>query len=417
MKILILSLLFAGHSWSQGLHEVPFYFAVPEKSQLKLTDASWDFVQVKGTRSDEASLRAYNIQDPFALARDDEGSPKVALTKPAVVKQKRELRRTQIQKLFTKGLLQTGDIILTFRPDWEHTIVYSHVQMGISHTGMAYVKNGSIRNFDMPLDSFHNGADLESQFNSDHYLESDAFHIVRPRNFSAEKQIKLLTWIETIKKNIPEVRKKKIFGFNVNYMSPRIDKDGKGYDFVTNMARTYTNRASEAMRVFCSEFVWALLSLSQCSPDDPQIADPKISGAKCVKPIFNPLPMLSADAKNVGLAEGPLAVLRSLDIPIYEKDQLMKEMFNEGDLARLSSGHRKLAEEGMIKTFANLLIAIYPTKLHGMGSAITPAMKGLNALSGRNYSPTSFLLNTMLETADPERSFDYVATVIYADKL
>ena len=42
-------------------------------------------------------------------------------------------------RLGKSGLLQTGDIMLTFRSEWGGAGAYPNIQMGISHTGFAYI--------------------------------------------------------------------------------------------------------------------------------------------------------------------------------------------------------------------------------------------------------------------------------------
>ncbi len=44
------------------------------------------------------------------------------------------------------GIVQTGDLLLTFRAEWGGAGAYPNVQMGISHTGVAYMKDGKVYN-------------------------------------------------------------------------------------------------------------------------------------------------------------------------------------------------------------------------------------------------------------------------------
>ena len=48
------------------------------------------------------------------------------------------------RRMAQSGLIQTGDILLTFRPEWGGGGTYPNIQMGVSHTGIAYVKDGVI---------------------------------------------------------------------------------------------------------------------------------------------------------------------------------------------------------------------------------------------------------------------------------
>jgi hypothetical protein len=41
------------------------------------------------------------------------------------------------KRLAQSGLVQTGDILLSFRPEWGGAGAYPNIQLGISHTGVA----------------------------------------------------------------------------------------------------------------------------------------------------------------------------------------------------------------------------------------------------------------------------------------
>jgi hypothetical protein len=80
-------------------------------------------------------------------------------------------------RLGKSGLIQTGDILLTFRSEWGGAGPYPNMQMGISHAGLAYVKDGKARNIDNPLsDEYIGPPDRRGELNSEHYRTLNLFH-------------------------------------------------------------------------------------------------------------------------------------------------------------------------------------------------------------------------------------------------
>jgi hypothetical protein len=118
---------------------------------------------------------------------------------------------------------------------------------------------------------------------------------------------------------------------------------------------------------------------------------------------------------NAGLAEGPLLVIDSLKLPNAERDKLMHTVFveNKAGLAKMSVGHRQVAEK--YKSDFEKLEAYYL----GVNGAWGPTLKARLISSGfrsgipQNYSPTSFLINTLLPANSNYRMMDYVATIMF----
>ncbi len=399
---------------------VPFYFGVTEDSMANITDKSWKKISIKEVETDKVFLRGYHFLDNNKLI---DGS--VKKTSSTVVGLKKKTRQAAVKDLLKKGILKNGDIVLSFRTNWEKTTAYPHIQMGVSHSGVIFVENGVAHNIDMPLDADYNNNLINSGLDSPHYLETDALHIVRPRDFDAVKQKNLLSWIGAIRKNYASIRNLGLMKFNGNYMDAKFSKYGASDDaFVTTMARIISgeNKKSTDLTMYCSEFAWALLSLANCSPAD--LLTDKGADLNCVEEIMKPLPMLN-DGNLPGLAEGPLAVLETLDIGVSEKVELTKALLFEGPIEGLSPGHRALATNPEIIKLIGIMKLMYPAKISGStvvpfpqpNTPITALSAMINAEARRNYSPTSYLINAMLDSNHPERKFDYVATVFFTDKL
>ena len=88
------------------------------------------------------------------------------------------------QRLGKSGLVQTGDLLLTFRSEWGGAGAYPNVQMGISHTGVAWVKDGVLHNIDNPLNEEYLGPGNRGELNSEHYRTLQFIHVIRPRNLT-----------------------------------------------------------------------------------------------------------------------------------------------------------------------------------------------------------------------------------------
>src|SRR5262245_53425586 len=99
---------------------IPVYFAVPASARgpvptdINTTDKLVDF------------------RHPDAQTAHGDVGLRLIITK----------RDGMVKRLAKSGLVQTGDLLLTVRPEWAGAGAYPSVQMGISHTGLAYIKDG-----------------------------------------------------------------------------------------------------------------------------------------------------------------------------------------------------------------------------------------------------------------------------------
>lgn len=378
-------------AFAQNITSVPFYMAVPVEGHGPLKDATWKKIPIKGVKTDKAYLRGYHFPDGSVAGR------KVAF-----------------KQLLDKGVIQTGDVIISFRPQWENTIPYAHIQMGASHSGLAFVENGVVRNLDMPLDMEYNGPGITGGFDSKHYLETPHIQIIRPRNFTVVQQNNLKAWIGELRKNYTSIRGAGLMKFNPDYSNAKIDRFSKGDAFVTTMARILLgkDKTSTNLTMFCSEYIWAMLSLASCTPADPEIANATVPDASCVRPIFTPM-MMTSNNGVPGITEGPLGVLAALDISDSQKAELLNVLFAQGEMSGLSTGHKALATNPQVLALIEALKLLYPARLLGKDAQAEALSAKINPTGGRNYSPTSYQINAMLDQTDPERKFDYVATIMF----
>jgi hypothetical protein len=66
--------------------------------------------------------------------------------------------------------------------------------MGVSHTGLAYVKGGVVYNIDNPMDQEYLGPGYRAQLNSSHYNTLSVLHVIRPRYLTDAQKKNIETW-------------------------------------------------------------------------------------------------------------------------------------------------------------------------------------------------------------------------------
>ena len=381
------------------LVDVPFYFAVP-----------------KTAITTEVNRRAYSyptVWNPSTEVKDS-GLRVIAIrqqgTSPAA---KRAARADMARQLAKAGVLEDGDIALTFRPELQGTLAYPHIQMGATHASLVYTQNGEAFNVDSPLDGEYVG-----QFSTLHFTGGtsasgevdngvDALHILRPSGFDDARRAQLQKWASSVAKNraYGKVR------FQRDYLTPIFaSKRMTTTQTVTELGKIILGAGTMDLPMYCSEFAWHMLALSACSESEIRAAGPE--GAACVKPVFAPMQLAATDDSAAGLAEGPLVSI--LAAPAADRGALVRQIFVAGDAGRLSSGHRAVAEQ--VAPLMAGLAQYYGARAQGASVDQTSSAAGqLNAgvHDVPNYSPTAFLVNAIQPAG--LRKIDYVATVVFVD--
>ncbi len=373
--------------------KIPVYFAVPNSARGALP------------KSIDTPDRLIDFKHPDAK-RGDVGLRLVVAKRAGLA-----------QRLGKSGLVQTGDLLLTFRAEWGGAGAYPNVQMGISHTGVAYIKDGVLHNIDNPLNAEYLGA--RGELNSEHYRTLSFIHVIRPRNLTDAQRANLLEWTSRLAASSGRVYPKQI-AFNQDYNAPKF-KRGKSLDFVKHLGQIALGQNPPGtVDMFCSEFAWSLLSLRDC---DPRKAGDSFKGSSVPSCVREPMKPMSATGdyitrrgrySNAGLTEGPLLVVDSLKLPVEEKKKLLHAVFVDtpSGVAKLSAGHKTLAQS-MKPKFAPL--EKYYLGVGGnWGPTIEARMVSIAFNRGipENYSPTSFLINTLLPPNNVNRTMDYVATIL-----
>ena len=377
------------------LLDVPFYFSVP-----------------KGAVTTTLARETYPYPTLWngSLQVTDLGLRVIAIQQGSTVAAKQTARRDMATKLARSGVLKDGDIVLTFRPELQGTMAYPHIQMGTTHAGLVYTEGGVAYNIDSPLDSQYVG-----QFDTSHYAGNggndagaDALHIVRPR-ISDTRRTQLREWVVTLKRALPRINgERQQLKFQSDYLVPSFVSSAKTTkQTVTLLGKIILESDTTTKQpMYCSEFAWHMLALSSCTAAEIRAAGPE--GASCVDDVFAPLPLVASTASEAGLAEGPL--LNLMKMPAALRAGGIAKVFEQGDAARLSSGHRMVSEQ--VAPMMAPLRQIYEAR--AAGASVEMIAAGATQLSSQvpnNYSPTAFLVQSI--TDEPVRTVDYVVTLAF----
>ena len=375
--------------------KIPVYFALPASARAPLQE----------------SFDTTDILVDFKHPDSKNGTGEVGLR---IINAK---RAGMAQRLAKSGLVQTGDLLLTFRAEWGGAGAYPNVQMGISHTGIAYVKDGAVRNLDNPLNEEYLGAGMRADLTSEHYRTLDYMHVIRPRELTDTQRANLLAWSSRLNSSARRIYPSQI-SFNDDYNAPKY-KPGKPIEFVKHLGQIALGQNPPGtVDMFCSEFAWSVLALRNCDPSTTAEAFKDGGIPACVKPIMEPMEAtgnyLIKRSRNSqsGFADGPLMVIDTLKLPKAEQTALLKSVFVAGSTAKLSVGHKKVAEQ-MQPQFAKLedyYLGVSGNVLQKLKARVTSGV--FNRAIPENYSPTSYLINTLLPPDNVNRTMDYVATIV-----
>src|SRR5262249_48429003 len=297
---------------------------------------------------------------------------------------------------------QTGDLLLTFRSEWGGAGAYPNVQMGISHTGVAWVKDGMLHNIDNPLDEEYLGPGNRGDFNSAHYRTLQLLHVIRPRNLTDAERANIVAWAMRLTGNAKRVYPKEL-SFNQDYNAPKY-RSGKPIEFVKQLGQIALGQDPAGnVGMFCSEFAWSLLALRNCDPATSADAFKKTGMPSCVKPIMEPMRATGdyitrrGRSSYSGLAEGPLLVVDSLKLADADRDKMLHTVFieNKNGMAKMSVGHRQVAQAYQSK-FAPL--EKYYLGVNGRWGPTLQARlisAGFRRGIPQDYFPALFLLKTL----------------------
>ncbi len=353
----------------------------------------------------------------------------------------KEKSRKEVAKDLAKILLP-GDIVLSYRKEWAGTGPYPHIQLGVSHSAVAFIDDeGYARNLDLPLNEDYVQDEIDkgpSYFSSNHYRTTELLHVIRPRLNKAQREnvnewSKLL--IKGARANYVKAQNQiypSQIGFNTDYLSPQIKgkKPDQYLDGTFNLARIalgYGNRISNNT-MFCSELAWAILSLRDCNPKADAKDFKGTTRPKCLADrkaeIFPPLPLLGnilTEPNNTsarpGMVDGPMMLLKAYQPqdPIAAIDAIFKDENKQG---KMSSGHNAVSNALPAELFTSL--KQYFEAVVGNPQMAVMVRDAISAKASEmgfseNYAPASFVVNALLPDNHDEKAMDYAFTIGYVD--
>jgi hypothetical protein len=413
------------------LIDIPFYFSVPKSAvadsvPLNRKGYTYPTLWNSSTELENAGLRIIAINQKLPKAQllpPPSSAPEViaAAKRPLALANrlaKKAARDDMSKQLAAAGVIQDGDIVLSFRPDNAASVPYMHVQMGTTHASLAYVQNGIAKNVDSPMkDNEYVGS-----FNTHHFtggisevtgsadLGTDALHILRPRALSESpaRRKRLNAWAARTATN----RANGHVAFNSEYLAPSAPTKAESRKLATDLGKHILGIAAPELKIFCSEFAWHMLALSNCSEADIRNAGP--DGAQCAEDgiIFDQMPLIGGEA-TLGLGEGPLAGI--LGAPQAQRADLITQLFKAMDAASMSSGHKATAAAtaGLMPPLSMSYSVRAGLPIDVPAAQIEGGIKQVNGAVKANYSPTAFIAQAT--RAKGVRPMDYVATVVFVD--
>jgi hypothetical protein len=340
-----------------ALFELPFYFSVDTGAMTQMTQA-------------ERQHPYATFWNPATNAGDRTGLRVIAVPNSDAE------RLRMSEKLTTAGILRPGDVLLTFRPGLANTLPYAHLQMATTHAGIVRTVGNRSNGVDQPLDTEHNSPNA-TPFQSPHYKGAPALHIVRPRAMrSADMQARLDAWLGRAQALIGKGGRP---GFNDNYLAPATSHPrfqgstatvalaiGKGLlsgDVRGALGIDMNPDNAGEQQLFCSEMVYHLLTLANCTEAEIRNASASEPPACLSKAPFEQLPFAGTREAG-GLGEGPL--LLALKEPALLSPQL-PSVFCQGvtcntGSAELSSGHRAANAMLVARQVPQALGLVYQTR-------------------------------------------------------
>ena len=281
------------------------------------------------------------------------------------------------EALAENGVIESGDILLSFRPAWADTLAYAHVQLGISHAALAFVVEMDGKKY---VHSLESPMSYSSFLDSPHqYSDLEAFHILRPTLTEVEKS-NLKRWAKLTMSHPDR------FAFFQDYGTPMYKRGLPGVNQPIDQIRLLAKVIKEGGTTFscyCSEFVWTFLGLRKCSPDEFPSGN--------LEMFFDPLKGLYQEDPKAGLTQGPDAALRKSGNPnrtqILTSKVAVDFLDSPSDLqGRMSSGHQAVARANKPKM--DLLKRYYGS---GEPASMVPE---INQGIIENFSPTAFLIRS-----------------------
>tara|TARA_B100000749_G_scaffold280898_1_gene280823 strand:+ start:16362 stop:18065 length:1704 start_codon:yes stop_codon:yes gene_type:complete len=427
------------------LDGLPFTFTIPKAAQLDLSSSQMNRIEsdrdaalfeFRHSASDKTGMRLY------------------------ITNNKPRERSGIIKSLQEKGLIQSGDVVLKFHPEWGFTGGYPTVMAGISHAGFLYEDGGKIYNADMPLNNSFNRDMLNSrrpsQMSSSVWMQEAHFvHVLRPRanKMSESERRNSARWATELVNNMGNYYPSKIC-FNSNYMVPGyvlnpnfetqlrqtnpndpyamaslVTPHSKELAYIAKSDRNIRtwvnpktmNSTTSKVCMFCSDFAWSISSLRKCDFNGRL-------GECNPEPMFAPIPILgngpiASGSYKPGVADLSYIVLSQMGLDARTAGQLVQQAFSPlKPITNMSSGHRTASAGipsslyGGVVQYTQALLAGNVDGANQVRAGIMQEMANNGLKIPDNYSPNAFLVNSVLPKNNPHKAYDYVTTIAFLDQ-
>ena len=376
---------------------IPVYFAVPASARGEVP------------KDIDAAGRLIDFKHPDGKGAQGDVGLRLVVTN----------RSDLARRLGKSGLIKTGDLLLTFRSEWGGAGAYPSVQLGISHTGVAYVKDGVVHNLDNPLNEEYLGPGMRGELTGAHYGTLKFIHVIRPRGLTEAQRANLLEWATRLNSGARRIYPKQI-AFNQDYNAPKYKRGRSGR---LRQASGPVGAGAEPAR----HRRHVLLGVCLVAPGAQKLRPAQ--GCRRVHTLGHPVLREAGDEPHArhGRLHQPA---RPLVLHRPRRGAADGDRFPEaarrrarqaaafgvrgqpGGMSKMSEGHRKVAQS-MSPKFAPL--EEYYVGVNGSFTAGWKARMISNAFNKaipENYSPTSFLINTLLPSNNANRTMDYIATIM-----
>lgn len=372
------------------------------------------------------------IPNPAALHQVEGASlsiqfhPDLPAAQLRVVRLPKSLHATEAAAhvLAESGVIQDGDILTVYRPEWAQINGYGNIQLGQGHAALAFIETAPdgkrfVHTVENPL---HYSSRLT---HAEHYGGHDLMNVIRP-SLNQKQKANLVAWGRRALQAGPEkVQFYKNYGKPYEFRTAPGERSPTATGYLpVDLAKCILYPGKEyACGTYCSELVWGLLALRNLNPDEvlKRFPAPDAPGLNDwlkprATPFVKPLPGASSNVTgSPGLMQGPDLQLRRVmggndtrrHQYLLEHVLLLEEPNPAKTAGLMSSGHRDSARAYLPKV-------MQMRDYYGTRKEAAPFVPQLNLGVAPNYSPTAFfILGNKPANLLTKNKFRYVATVSF----
>ncbi|MCB0415547.1 MAG: hypothetical protein KDD50_14515 [Bdellovibrionales bacterium] len=399
-----------------------------------------------------------NINAPTTnLVKDIGGSPSIeddaGLRILTIDGKKSNYHQVAVQ-LASRGILQTGDVLVKSNVRSASAGMYYQLQGGATHSAIIIVKEVGnekrVFNIDMPA---YEAGNLSSEwYRTSATAPYEHYHIFRPIHITLEKKKNLEDWAWqyythrekiyggspktlTIIDNQGRVLLKNFsfrgnYTFNSDYSKSSFDDSNQDVTLMALKAAGKINGYfTRPHSDYCSGFVYNMQLLKGCRfdsiPSSPSTPKDRVLRALnlCIdkEGVFYPMNVFS-NPSNPGLVDGPLLAMQALKLPLDKKKQVLQQLVDSIFETNLDTNFRSSHQSAAIafdalKPYIKHYYQLMLDKKIMDGQQIQNQIMAQSTaeikafLSALNYPPSAFIINSLLPNDHPEKKFKYILTL------